>query len=63
MDSNDLACELNRLSTWKTDLTKTKNEMLNLGQECLSDHIKSIIDDLEFQIIEILKHGAIVEKK
>ena len=55
--------KIRTIEQWQTLLFTAQCSMEIHDETVLSDHIGSIVSELEFQIAEILKDGAIVKRK
>lgn len=61
MTTSEKNQELDRIAYWRSQLTAIANSMDEHDQSTyLSDHVDSIIDDLEARQQEIIQHGAVV---
>jgi DNA-binding FrmR family transcriptional regulator len=61
MNTSQQNAELDRIAYWRGQLTSIANAMDEHEQSTyLSDHVDSIVDDLEAREQEILSHGAVV---
>jgi hypothetical protein len=52
--------KLLKLESWRVNLRLIAESMAASNEKVLSEHIESVIDDLNFQIDDLLSGGAIV---
>lgn len=55
--------KLNRLRRWQDGLLTVACDMEMNDETVLSEHIESIVGDLEFQVKDLLKDGAVIEHR
>lgn len=55
--------KLNRLRRWQDGMLTIACDMEMNDEIILSEHIESIVGELEFQIKDLLKDGAIVQHR